>query len=211
MPRESFIAHLAAEDDWTMVLKVHAVLEAALNLTLQEEQGGRFKGFTSQNVPLGIHTGSGKTALALGLGILNEDSAQKMDALTDLRNIYAHNPRCASQTIAEIVTLSKHPKLLERHLALPTTVKYLDNNWRQRVAFASVRILNTLVSARLHQLETAATDTTFNDEQLTEAIRQEWDAAMRAEGGPQRGVGTMGDLMASKGGTRKTPKPEKGQ
>lgn len=109
-----FFESIFHEDDWSFVLKLHALIEGALTMLLTERIGGADATGELRSALSYLETSGrrvGKVKLATLLKSLQEDRAIFLYYLSELRNIFVHR--------IENVTLT-----LERHVAS------MDNNQR---------------------------------------------------------------------------------
>jgi hypothetical protein len=85
-----FMLRLRDEDDWSFVVKSHALLEAALTHLLVYELGRpEARAFLARLDTSDSQTG--KVALAKQLGVLHDDEMRLIGALSGLRNRVVHN------------------------------------------------------------------------------------------------------------------------
>ncbi len=92
-----FCDELLYENDWSFVIKLHALLESALNeLLVSELDNPKLKKFVTK---LAIQGRSGKISLAEELNILSKEEKEFIIALTSMRNQFAHVVRCVGTTI----------------------------------------------------------------------------------------------------------------
>ena len=94
-----FIAALYREDDWSFVIKSHALVEALLTYLLTAHLGnpsaGSIFAFLDTSNPR-----TGKLAFAKAFGILDEDARRFVRGLSELRNELVHNVSNVSFTFA---------------------------------------------------------------------------------------------------------------
>lgn len=85
-----FIAALYREDDWSFVIKSHALVEALLTYLLsahlQNNNVGSIFAFLDTSNPR-----TGKLAFAKAFGVLDEDARRFIRGLSELRNQLVHN------------------------------------------------------------------------------------------------------------------------
>jgi hypothetical protein len=119
-----FLDSIFHEDDWSFVVKLHALIEGALTMLLTERIGGADGTAELRTALSYLDTSSrrvGKVKFATLLGVLQEDRGHFVNYLSELRNIFVHR--------IENVTLT-----LERHLAS------MDTNQRNNFVDAIIRI-----------------------------------------------------------------------
>jgi hypothetical protein len=93
-----FCDGLLHEDDWSFVIKLHALLEAALTALLAEHVGdGMLEGVFSRLAMNDKETG--KVAFAEALDLLNADERRFLRGLSEMRNDLVHQIRNVSFTI----------------------------------------------------------------------------------------------------------------
>lgn len=87
---QGFIAALYQEDDWSFVIKSHALVEALLTYLLAAHLSnpdvGSIFAFLDTSNPR-----TGKLAFAKAFGVLNEDARRFVRGLSELRNRLVHN------------------------------------------------------------------------------------------------------------------------
>ncbi len=88
--RAGFFDDLKAEDDWSFIIKSHALIEAACAELLTEYVGSRELLDPFSRLELS-NKRSGKIAFLKSLNLLNEDERRFVSALSELRNILVHN------------------------------------------------------------------------------------------------------------------------
>ncbi len=100
---EGFIAALYREDDWSFVIKSHALVEALLTYLLTQYTGnanvGSIFAFLDTSNPR-----TGKLAFAKAFGILDESARRFVRGLSELRNQLVHNVTNVSFTFASHTT-----------------------------------------------------------------------------------------------------------
>ena len=82
---EGFCDALLREDDWSFVIKLHAVLEAAVTNILVEKTGYRSLQGVFSRIDMG-QEGEGKLAFAKALGLLASEERRYIKQLSELRN-----------------------------------------------------------------------------------------------------------------------------
>lgn len=89
---EIFLERLRTDDDWTLIIKLHGMIESALSRVI-----ARFFGDSDiEKIISRLETSnpkSGKIAFAKAFGILPADAMKYIQHLSELRNLCAHNPR----------------------------------------------------------------------------------------------------------------------
>lgn len=88
--RAGFFDDLKAEDDWSFIIKSHALIEAACAELLTEYVGSRELLDPFSRLELS-NKRAGKIAFLKSLNLLNEDERRFVSALSELRNILVHN------------------------------------------------------------------------------------------------------------------------
>lgn len=88
---ERFFELLLREDDWSFVIKLHALLEAALAALLRDAIGRpEAEGFLAR-LPMS-DAAAGKVELAKALGVLDKPYRRYLKKLSELRNHLVHDP-----------------------------------------------------------------------------------------------------------------------
>ena len=85
------IARMDKDDDWTFLIKIHALLEAALNTLLLCKVDKRLRSFVER-----LDTGSidsGKLAWIKALGLLSAEQMQFVRLVSPIRNRIVHDVR----------------------------------------------------------------------------------------------------------------------
>jgi hypothetical protein len=92
--REGFLEELRREDDWSFIIKVHALLEAAISHLLCRALGrDEFAGvFAFMDLS---DKRAGKMAFVRALGVLEKPDRRFISSLSELRNQLVHNVRNA--------------------------------------------------------------------------------------------------------------------
>ncbi len=89
--REGFLQMLLQEDDWSFVIKIHALIEAAVSQQLASSIDKRLLRIF-QRLELG-DARSGKIRFAEALGLLQKDHCRFIQKLSELRNSLVHDIR----------------------------------------------------------------------------------------------------------------------
>lgn len=97
------------DDDWSFVLKVHALLEASITMVLAERIGGSLLPDSSDLVNTlsrleMSRTDVGKVKLALILGIVDERQSRLLRFLSELRNTFVHDIKNVRLTLPQYVS-----------------------------------------------------------------------------------------------------------
>lgn len=85
----SFLCNLLAEDDWSFIIKSHALLEAAVTQMLVEYLGESQLKTYIERLPLS-DSQLGKIVIAKQLGLLDEKERKFIRWFSELRNILVH-------------------------------------------------------------------------------------------------------------------------
>jgi hypothetical protein len=94
-----FLDSIPNEHDWSLVIKLHAVIESALDRVIagalqpRSEQLSRFV----SDLPLRGRTS--RLRLARLLGVIGKDEHQFIETLQELRNDFAHDPKSVGATL----------------------------------------------------------------------------------------------------------------
>lgn len=146
LPRGSILA-MVGPDEWAMVLKLHAVIEAVINIVLAEANGDAIEKVAADSI--GQTNGKGKARRVCQLKALSDLTAAMLDALTSIRNEYAHSPHYAVLPIRDVVLQSRYRAKIEAGLPLLPFMAGDDREYRSRVVIAAMWVLATLVRALL--------------------------------------------------------------
>lgn len=97
---EQFCNKLLAEDDWSFVIKLHALLEAAISHLLVETlRQPRLRSVFSR-MELSNFT-TGKIAFAEKLELIDKDTKRFIQKISELRNSFVHNVTNVNKTLRE--------------------------------------------------------------------------------------------------------------
>ena len=153
-----FIVRLVHEPNhWSMVIKLHALIEAFLGRVLARELRRPAMEQFVDRLPMGRAKGQGRIALAVSLGLLIKSEVATLEALSDLRNRYVHDPTNAARTIAELHASSPRDRQASLEKAFPAlhprrAAVNDDDEWMGRVFMGGVEVLAALSIARDDQL-----------------------------------------------------------
>lgn len=89
---ESFLANLPNDDDWTFILKIHAMVEAGLNQMILNHFGEPRISRLITKLPIG-NTGTGKLSFAKALDLIPLENREFVAVLSDIRNHCIHDIR----------------------------------------------------------------------------------------------------------------------
>lgn len=105
---------MASEDDYLLVIKMIATIEPAINeliakgmsrpIGLGGDPASAFAGIIEFTTRLPLNGRSSKIEFAEALGVLKSSDKKFIDALSQIRNRYAHNIRNATRTLLEMVS-----------------------------------------------------------------------------------------------------------
>lgn len=105
---------MASEDDYLLVIKMIATIEPAINeliakgmsrpIGLGGDPASKFAGVVEFSTKLPLNGRSSKIEFAEALGVLRTSDKKFIDALSQIRNRYAHNIRNASRTFLDMVS-----------------------------------------------------------------------------------------------------------
>jgi hypothetical protein len=106
-----FSESLLKEDDWSFIIKLHALLEASLTMLLAEKLGGaaatpRLREVLSHTEISAQHTG--KVALASALGILPDNERRFIKRRSWLRNDMVHRIEHVAVTLRDYLARLDH-------------------------------------------------------------------------------------------------------
>jgi hypothetical protein len=87
---ESFLSTIHTDDDWTFILKIHAIVEAGLNqMILNHFAEPRISRIITK-LQIG-NSGTGKLAFAKALDLIPLESREFISVLSDIRNFCIHD------------------------------------------------------------------------------------------------------------------------
>jgi hypothetical protein len=89
---QGFFDTLAKEDDWSFVIKLHALFESALSFVVGHRLGGEVAGLIAR---LDMNGTKGKVAFARALDFVTDEEVRFLELLSKLRNRCAHGIRQA--------------------------------------------------------------------------------------------------------------------
>lgn len=90
--KTGFFTGLLAEDDWSFIIKIHALYEAAVSSLITNKIGHvELDGFVSR-LELGDKS-RGKLKLAKELNLLDDNERKFIFCLSEIRNAFVHNVR----------------------------------------------------------------------------------------------------------------------
>ena len=111
---EGFIGRLRQEDDWSFVIKSHALLEAGLSQLLSHELQKPALLPVFARLEMGA-TGYGKLTFADALGILSKRNRRFIKVLGEIRNDFVHNvANCDVNLMAYFSGLDKQHRASKR-------------------------------------------------------------------------------------------------
>ncbi|MGY3265560.1 hypothetical protein [Lysobacter sp. HA35] len=100
--RSGFFADLAREDDWSFVVKAHALLESSCSAFLTDYLGRPELADIFVRLELSSKD-TGKVAFAKAFGLMNDRERRFISALSQLRNLLVHNVKNTTFSFAEHV------------------------------------------------------------------------------------------------------------
>lgn len=119
---ESFLASLGEDEDWPFVVKIHALMESAINhLIISKLADPRLKKFVSR-----LETSnpqSGKLAIVKSLELLPPNLQRFMVGLSTLRNTFVHDVRNLHLTLNQCIDSMPTEKAKECRSALKAHLK----------------------------------------------------------------------------------------
>jgi hypothetical protein len=102
-----FFDKLIDDDDWTFVIKLHSLIEAAMTHYITEKLGEpQLRDFISR-IDLS-HSTMGRLAIAKAISALEKDHRRFIKLLSEMRNSFVHDVQNVSTTIIEF--LDEMPK-----------------------------------------------------------------------------------------------------
>ena len=115
---DKFLEKLPLDDDWSLIVKLHAMVEAGLNNAILAKLGAPDLKRIVAKLDTS-NTATGKIAFALSLGIISKPSFIFIKDLSELRNHCVHNPKHFAFRIADhLKTLpEKERNALVSHIA----------------------------------------------------------------------------------------------
>lgn len=107
---EDLVKDLSGDNDWTFIIKAHAVMEGILNHILAEKLIVKAAPFDFKKeerldffTRLPINGRNGKAELAYSLGIIPKEMKAFIVRLSEIRNFYAHDLRNMSVSVETYV------------------------------------------------------------------------------------------------------------
>lgn len=99
---DSFLERLLTDDDWTFIIKLHAMIEGALNHVIPRffDNSGLHKIIARLETS---NPKTGKVAFAKACGLLPANAIKFIQYLSELRNLCAHEPKNFLFNIGNIV------------------------------------------------------------------------------------------------------------
>lgn len=98
---EGFYEKLSGDDDWSFIIKVHSLIEAAVTHTLTAALGDpRLEGVVA-SLPMGGKTG--KVAFMQAMGLAETIHVRVINGLSGLRNTFVHNIANVQMTLEQYV------------------------------------------------------------------------------------------------------------
>lgn len=87
---KGFFVKLLNEDDWSFIIKLHALIEGAVSCLLTKSVGDGCLGDVFSRIELSNNK-TGKIAFVKSLGLLTEDERKFIEKLSKMRNKLIHN------------------------------------------------------------------------------------------------------------------------
>jgi hypothetical protein len=109
LPHGSFERLVDVDDDWSFILKIHALMEASLTMLLAERIGGdRLPDSVIlvdalSHLEMSRRTHLGKVDLAFALGLLDENERRLLRKMSELRNTFVHQVANVSLSLINYV------------------------------------------------------------------------------------------------------------
>jgi hypothetical protein len=98
---EGFYEKLSGEDDWSFIIKIHSLIEAAVNYSLTAALGDpRLEGVIAS---LSMGGKTGKVAFMRALGLAETIHVRVIDGLSSLRNTFVHKIANVQMTLEEYI------------------------------------------------------------------------------------------------------------
>jgi hypothetical protein len=115
--RKGFIAALPSDDDWSFIIKAHALLEAAVSQLLAHELGRTELIDVFSRLDMAA-SGYGKLTFGKALGILEDPTPRYIRALREIRNDFVHQVSNADARLSEYLRKRPTSDLKAKHRAL---------------------------------------------------------------------------------------------
>jgi hypothetical protein len=109
---DGFFEDLAQEDDWSFVIKLHALIEAAVTHLLVESVAKPSLRNVFSQIALS-DTRTGKLAFADNLGLVDRDVRRFIRTLSQLRNEFVHNVSNVNIDLADLLEQSPQKRKQE--------------------------------------------------------------------------------------------------
>jgi hypothetical protein len=143
-----FLTRLEKDDDWSFVVKLHALMEIAISHLLAERLGEKLNGIFNR---LDMHNKDyGKMKFIKILDLLDSEDILFTELLGEMRNSFAHDIRMTTMNVdAYLLSLKENPKKKDRY-----------NKWMTLYASPerSEEIILRNISLPLHFLLESAND-----------------------------------------------------
>jgi len=189
--RDGFIDALKHEDDWSLVVKSHALVEAALAQLLAHQLGypEELLDFFSD---LQVGGKAGKLAAVRSLNVLDPRTCRFIEVLTGIRNRLVHRISNVDFNLVAYVQAFSGERLEQEHRALdlafldddpnalidlglsseadPITVRQLFLSWPKGVLIASLRMVLFEIYGKLLGARATIQSRTLNSAALREEL-----------------------------------------
>lgn len=109
LPRQLFASLLDEPSDWSFVIKLAVILEAALTQVIASQLDT--PELQRHLAGLNLDGRTGKLQLALDLGVINQIVASKIRAISEMRNTFAHDVTIINKSLNDIIeSMTEHQR-----------------------------------------------------------------------------------------------------
>jgi hypothetical protein len=143
---QGFFEKLKDDDDWSLVINLHALLESMFIQLLADALNRRE--LTKPFTPLPMHS---KLKFLGTLGLVTKRSVDYVEALSEIRNRAAHNVARVHDSVGDLI--GHEPDNLIKKLSGESSEKYLKRfhaDPRQAVLHGALHVLKHLDSVRMN-------------------------------------------------------------
>jgi hypothetical protein len=146
-----------AQDDWTLIVKLHAMVETALNAALVNQLAAPKVAGVIAKLDTS-NTATGKVAFAKALEILDRSSIVFLQKLSELRNFCVHDIRNFEFNIDRYVASLRDDK---RNELVKPVMKTVKNEFKKSTSFREalyVGVMQIMMELHIHDLRCETRD-----------------------------------------------------
>lgn len=109
LPRQLFVSLLDEPSDWSFVIKLAVILEAALTQVIASQLDT--PELQRHLARLNLDGRTGKLQLALDLGVIDQIVTSKIRAISEMRNTFAHDVTIINKSLNDIIeSMTEHQR-----------------------------------------------------------------------------------------------------